>query len=116
MKIILYSYKFKNWTNHSSNGEEVTDEEKRNRSKDIAKLLANHSKWNNHGHATTREDAWDVCQLKIIHAETNNLDSSMRRMWALFYWAFENTTMAKIFVSDYYCLIRDVQQSNNTTK
>lgn len=112
----LYNYKFKTWTKHSSNGNVVTDEEKRKRSKDIAKLLANHSEWNNHGHAITREDAWDVCQLKITHAESIGLDKSMRRMWALFYWAFENTSMAKIFVSDYYCLIRNDIQTNNTAK
>lgn len=112
----LYNYKFKTWKKHSSNGKEVSDEEKRNRSKVISQLLANHSKWNNHGHAITREDAWDVCQLKITHAETINLDSEMRRMWALFYWAFENTSMAKIFVSDFYCLIRNDIQINNTAK
>lgn len=104
----LCNYKFKPWTHHSSSGAEVTDEERKKRANDIASLLCNHSQWKNHGHAITREAAWDVCKLKIKKAEEiEGLDRAMRRMWALFYWVFENTPIAKIFVSDNYCIIRN---------
>ncbi len=103
----LYRFKFKSWTTHSSSGQPVTEDEKKKRAKDIAELLCNHAEWKSHGHAITREDAWDVCQLKITHAEDINLSTSMRRMWALFYWIFENTNIAKIFISSNYCIMRN---------
>ncbi len=103
----LYNYKFKSWQQHAGNGNPVTDKEKKARANEIASLLCNHGEWKNHGHAITREAAWDVCKLKIMHAEEfGGLERAMRRMWALFYWLFENTTIAKIFVSDNYCILR----------
>ena len=62
----------------------------------------------NHGHAITREAAWDVCKLKITHAENvPGLERAMRRMWALFYWIFENLPLAKVFISENYCIMRN---------
>lgn len=104
----LFSYKFKTWVNHSTNGNPVTDEEKRKRAIEIASLLCNHSLWKSHGHAITREEAWDICKLQITHPESiEGLDRAMRRMWALFYWLFENTSIAKIFISENYCILRN---------
>lgn len=111
----LYNYKFKNWENHSTTANAVTDEEKKERAKEIAQLLCNHSEWKNHGHAITREAAWQVCKLKIKHAEDiDGLERAMRRMWALFYWLFENTGFTKVFASNNYLIIRsDVQIAQN---
>lgn len=110
----LYNHKFKDWNLHSDNQTPVTDEEKKERATEIAKLLCDHSKWKNHGHAITREAAWDVCKLKITHAETiNDLDKAMRRMWALYYWIFENIPIAKVFISENYCIMRN---DNNGAK
>lgn len=108
----LYNYKFKTWTLRSDGVTIVTDAERKNRANEIAKMLCEHSKWKNHGHAITREAAWDVCKLKINHAEnTPGLDRAMRRMWALFYWIFENSTLAKVFISENYCIMRNDSQS-----
>lgn len=104
----LLNHKFKNWTVHSDGITVVTTAEKSARANEIAKLLCEHSKWKNHGHAITREAAWDVCKLKINHAEnTVGLDRAMRRMWALFYWVFENSELSKIFISGNYCIMRN---------
>lgn len=103
----LNRFKFKTWSTHSTTGQPVTDEEKSQRSKEIAELLCNHAEWKSHGHAITREDAWNVCKLKITRAEDIGLSRSMRRMWALFYWVFENTSIAKIFISENYCIMRN---------
>lgn len=103
----LFNYKFKNWEIHSTNSTQVTQEEKRKRANDIAKLLCEHSKWKNHGHYINRDAAWKICKLKIDHSEsTAGLDKAMRRMWALFYWIFENMNFSKVFISENYCLIR----------
>jgi Serine dehydrogenase proteinase len=104
----LLNHKFKNWNTHSDKTTIVTEEEKKNRANEIAKMLCEHSKWKNHGHAITREAAWDVCKLKITHAEdTEGLNRAMRRMWALFYWIFENSTLSKVFISNNYCIMRN---------
>jgi hypothetical protein len=104
----LYNYKFKHWNKHS-NGNDVTIEDKRMRAREIAMLLCDHSKWKNHGHAITREAAWDVCKLKIIHDELiEGLPVAMRRMWALFCWVFENSPMNKAFISSNYSIFRTV--------
>lgn len=102
----LNNYKFKTWLRRSD-GSLVTPEFRKQRSTEIASLLCDHSKWKSHGHAITREAAWEVCKLRISNAEDVGIERAMRRMWALFYWLFENTAMAKVFVSDNYCLIRN---------
>lgn len=108
VKDFLINYKFKTWIKHSSTGVEVTDEDKKKRADEIASLLCNHSEWKSHGHAINRDVAWKKCRLKITHSESiEGLDRAMRRMWALFYWLFENTPMAKIFLSRHYCIIRN---------
>ncbi len=103
----LYSYKFKTWTQHSDGITVVTDADKKKRANEIASQLCEHSLWKSHGRGITREVAWDICKLRINHAEnTEGLDRAMRRVWALFYWIFENTGIYKIFVSEYYMLLR----------
>ncbi|MFT4154283.1 SDH family Clp fold serine proteinase [Parafilimonas sp.] len=102
----LHDYKFKTWANHS-NGNPVTPDERKQRANQIANQLCNHSLWKSHGRGITREAAWSVCQLKITHSETINLDRAIKRFWALFYWLFENTPIYKTFVSDYYSLMRN---------
>lgn len=103
----LENYKFKNWNTHSDGIRPVTPQEKAERAKSIAKDLCAHSIWKSHGHAINRESAWNVCKLKIVHSESIGLDKAMRRMWALFYWMFENTSAAKLFISENYCIIRN---------
>jgi len=106
VKEYLSKYKFKTWLKHS-NGDEVTDAQKEKRADEIAKLLCSHKEWKIHGHAITRQAAWDVCKLKITRSEdTPGLDRAMRRMWALFYWAFESTVIRKVFISKDYSLFR----------
>ena len=108
VKDFLVKYKFKSWTVHSSNHSPVTDKDKLKRANEIANLLCSHTEWKSHGHAINRDVAWEICHLKITHSESiEGLDRAMRRMWALFYWLFENTPMVKIFVSDNYCIIRN---------
>ena len=109
----LHNFKFKDWSTHSDTGAAVTPEEKQMRATEIAKMLCDHSKWKNHGHAITREAAWEVCKLRITHSESiEGLDRAMRRMWALFYWVFENTAISKIFISENYKIMRASNQNN----
>ena len=115
----LFDYKFKNWTEHSDK-RLVTLSEKRETANRIADLFCNHSVWKNHGRGITRELAWDVCRLKITHAESiAGLDRSIRRLWALLYWIFENIPTYKIFISNNYAVFRNenvLNQNQNNGK
>ena len=103
----LFHYKFRNWV-AKENGEKVSEDDKQKRAKEIASLLCNNAEWLSHGSRITREIAKDKCKLKIIHAEEiEYLDSSIKRFWALIQYAFESTSIAKIFVSKDYFLVRD---------
>ena len=48
LKRWLVKYKFKNWKHHSS-GEEVTEEEKQERAREIADMLSDSNRWKSHG-------------------------------------------------------------------
>lgn len=113
VKDFLVKFKFKAWNTHSSTNTPVTDDEKIKRANEIANLLCSHSNWKSHGHAINRDVAWNICKLKITHSESiDGLDKAMRRMWAMFYWIFENTGIVKIFVSNNYCVIRNAAPIN----
>ena len=103
----LQTYKFRTWLTHST-GEQVTKNDRRKRAEEIAGQLCNHALWKTHGRGITRNVAWDTCKLKITHTESiANLDRAVKRFWALFYWIFENTPICKVFISDYYLLMRN---------
>lgn len=107
----LEKYKFASWSIHSHSKKSVTPQDRSDRAKKVAEILCDHTKWKSHGHFIDRNVAYNECEIKITHSETiNGLDNAMRRMWALFYWVFENTPMLKIFISNEYCIIRNKQQ------
>lgn len=51
----LSTYKFKNWETHSSTGKPVTDEDKKQRAEDIAKVLSDNERWHSHGRMISRD-------------------------------------------------------------
>jgi hypothetical protein len=104
----LYNYKFANWNVHSTDGKPVTDEEKRTRAAEIARMLCSHAQWKTHSRGISRDVAWNGCKIKITHSESDPaLDRAIRRFWALFYWVFENTPIYKVFISENYCIFRN---------
>lgn len=108
VKRFLCLYKFQDWKKHTSSGESVTDDEKKEKAEEIAKYLCDHSQWKSHSRGITRKDAWSECHLKIEHFESiQGLERACRRFWALMYWIFENTSMTKLFISENYCIIRN---------
>lgn len=80
----LDKYKLSSWKTHKSNKAAVTDQERREVSEKIAKDLASHDKWKNHGHAIHRDDLWDKTRLQIEHPKSvPNLERAIIRFWAL---------------------------------
>lgn len=62
LKEWLVKYKFKQWEKHSSSGEIVTDEQKKERAEKIAKDLADYARWKSHGRPL---DMKTLCGLKL---------------------------------------------------
>ena len=51
----LSTYKFKNWHTHSSTGDPVTDDDKKQRAKEIADVLSDNERWHSHGRMISRD-------------------------------------------------------------
>ena len=51
----LSTYKFKNWHTHSSTGDPVTDDDKKQRAKEIADVLSSNERWHSHGRMISRD-------------------------------------------------------------
>ncbi len=51
----LSTYKFKNWHTHSSTKAIVTEDEKKQRAKEIAAVLSNNERWHSHGRMISRD-------------------------------------------------------------
>ncbi|WP_207719700.1 SDH family Clp fold serine proteinase [Phyllobacterium pellucidum] len=67
LKRWLVQYKFKDWTVHKRrNGTPaVTDDDKRERAAEIAKLLSDNSHWHSHGRMIGMQTLKDECRLEI---------------------------------------------------
>jgi len=108
VKNFLLKYKFADWTTHSFTKKAVTPEDRKKRSQEVAEYLCKHSVWKTHSRSITREEAWTDCKLKIEHFEsTRGLERAVRRFWALLNWTFENTSIAKVYLSDEYSILRN---------
>ena len=82
----LSTYKFKNWETHSSTGATVTEDEKQQRAKEIAKVLSDNERWHSHGRMISRDTLTvDPIRLQIEKIEdTPNLSSALGNYVGLF--------------------------------
>ena len=103
----LEQYKFKAWASHKS-GAAVTLQERQSRAAEVADLLCSHDRWKAHGHAITREDLESEVRIKIDRPESvPGLERALRRFWALAYYCFDKSPVAKMFLSQNYVVIRN---------
>lgn len=68
----LSQFKFKDWVTHSSSGLAVTDDEKRQRAKEVGLALSNNERWHSHGRGISRETLTNEMRLKIDRIEDNS--------------------------------------------
>jgi hypothetical protein len=61
----LTKYKFKNWTKTKTRQVEVTDQLKKERADEIAKLLNNTERWHTHGRGIDKQTLMDEIKLEI---------------------------------------------------
>ncbi len=64
LKRWLVKYKFKNWDKHSSTGQPVSDQDKRQRAEEIAAKLGDNKTWKTHGRPINIEELEEL-KLKI---------------------------------------------------
>jgi hypothetical protein len=92
----LNTYKFKNWTTHSSDGRPVTPEDRRQRAKDIAAILRDQTRWKTHGRSLKIDDLRAMRLMVTDYTETADLCDAIRRYYTLLQMTFE-TNVYKIF-------------------
>lgn len=61
----LSTYKFKNWDTHSSTRNPVTEEEKKQRAKEIAAALSDNERWRSHGRMISRSTLTSDPKLRL---------------------------------------------------
>ncbi len=106
----LNNYKFRDWIKHSK-GTPVTAQERLNRAEQVANMLCSHEQWKVHSHGISRDVAWQELKIKINHPEdVPELERSIRRFWALFYWLCDNSAIMKVFISQQYSLFKAKRQ------
>lgn len=75
LKRWLVEYKFRNWTVHNTSpdiqGNPVTDEQKKERAEEIAKILSDNKLWHSHGRKIGVRTLQDILRLKIEDFSTN---------------------------------------------
>ena len=71
LKKWLVMYKFKDWTEHSTTHEKVTQKEKEQRAEDIAKMLGNNAYWHSHGRHIGIKTLQEKLKLKIEDYSSN---------------------------------------------
>ncbi len=103
----LEKYKFRNWITRKTSGVAVTPEYRATRAREIAEKLCSHEVWKIHSHGISRDVAKQILQLEIGHPDTvNGFERAIRRLWALLYWIYDRSAVAKIFLSQHYTLAR----------
>ena len=106
----LFEYKFKFWETHSSNGEVVTIEQKRQRAAEIAEALCNHSRWLTHNRSIRKEDL-ESLRLKVTDYSTNDdLNDAITRYYTLLKMTFDLVNVYKMFETPETQVMRMIAQ------
>ena len=92
----LSLYKFKNWTEHSSTREPVTDDDRKQRAEQIATQLCNHSRWLTHGRSITLEDLRGMRLLVTDYTKEPQLAEAITRYYTLLQMTF-SSNLYKIY-------------------
>lgn len=92
----LVNYKFKNWNKHSSNGAEVTQDEKKKRANEIAERLCDHKYWKTHARSIKISDLENM-RVKITdYSKERELYGAINRYNTLLQMTFA-TNIYKVF-------------------
>lgn len=111
----LATHTFRSWKTHTSTRKPVTDQDRRTRAIEVAQALCSHDRWKAHGHAISREVASNELRIKIDHTESvPGLERAIRRAWALWYYVFDKTPVAKGILSAHYGYFRFAKETRDS--
>lgn len=87
----LVKYKFKNWNKHRSTGKAVTERQKKNRAKRIAKDLSDYKRWKSHGRPL------DMATIRSLRLEIDDFG--------------QNKELEKQII-EFHCMMEDYMQKS----
>lgn len=92
----LARYKFKAWTQHASTGLPVTEDDKKQRAKEVAETLCNHRRWKTHGRSIKIPDL-EAMRLRVTdYSKQPDLAEAIRRYFTLLQMAL-SSNIYKVF-------------------
>ncbi len=92
----LAQYKFKYWDAHSSTGQPVTEEDKKQRAQQIADKLCKHSDWLTHSRSITIKDLEDMRLQITDYSKSAALNEAITRYYTLLRMTLDSTNIYKI--------------------
>jgi len=92
----LANYKFKFWKKHSSNGDEVTDEDKKKRAYEIADRLSDQGYWLTHGRSIKLKDLEEMRLQITDYSKIDKLYEAITRYYTLLRLGFVYSGIYKI--------------------
>lgn len=84
----LERYKFGRWKTHTGTDQPVTDQERKDRAKEIADELSNHSRWLTHGRSLKIEHLREMGLQIVDYSENKELCEAIRRYHILLQMTF----------------------------
>jgi len=105
----LVKYKFRNWGTHSSTGQPVTEQGRKDRATEIAEKLCNHQRWLTHGRSIKIEDLRGMRLLITDYSERPELADAIRRYYTLLQMTFSSNAY-KVFETPKSQIYRFVAQ------
>ena len=111
VKSWLENYKFKNWTQTQTSKKPVTSEMRRNRAKEVADKLCDHTSWRTHGRSLKIEDLNDVLLIENID-DNPNLANIVYRIKTVVRLIFEQSTEYKLYFWEDFHLAKTATVAN----
>ena len=112
----LARYKFKNWKFTETHNKTVTETMKKQRAKEIAEELTNHSRWRSHGRSIKIDDLESI-GLKVTRIDSDpQLADVVYRIQTVCRLLFETTTSFKIFATQDNKIFRQAVQVGEPIK
>lgn len=93
----LAKYKFREWHQHSSTGQPVTQREKERRADEIAKALCSQARWRTHGRSIRIADLLALRLRVTNYDDDSELADAINRYHVLLRLTFEGGNVYKIF-------------------
>ncbi len=108
----LEDYKFANWNETEDRKIPVTPEMKKNRAKEIAEILCNHSRWRSHGRSIKISDLNDIKLIINRIDDDPKLADIVYRIQTVCRLIMDSTTVYKIFATEDEKLFKNATPAN----